>query len=149
MYKISQLNETLNLINLNPNKLFNSTGQSNLPHANMLGSWIILLIVVVVIQFLSDFVLFMELAGFTPFLPQLLALHLATSLDLDPSSLNQSFLSPLLLAFSSSCLVVLTFSCPLTSRLNAILKTLLSSLLSTCPYHLTPLAFANPPTISF
>ena len=41
------------------------------------------------------------------------------------------------------------FLLPVTSRFRATLKTLLSSLLSTCPYHLTPFAVANQSIVSF
>ena len=41
------------------------------------------------------------------------------------------------------------FLLPLTSRFRATLKTLSSSLLSTCPYHLTPFAVVNRSIVSF
>ena len=41
------------------------------------------------------------------------------------------------------------FLLPLTSRFRATLKTLSSSLLSTCPYHSTPFAVANRSIVSF
>ena len=60
-------------------------------------------IVVVVIQFLSGVVLLTEMAGFTPFLLQLLALRSSTCLvSGHPPSSNQSSLSPLPLASSRS-----------------------------------------------
>ena len=66
----------------------------------------------VVIQFLSGVVPFTEMAGFTPFLVQLLALRPSTCLvSGHPPSSNQSSLSPLPLAFSKSSSVVLAFSC--------------------------------------
>ena len=56
-------------------------------------------LVVVVIRFLSSFVLFVELAGSTPFPAQLFGYHLVVLVDLGHSpSLNQSSLSPLSLA---------------------------------------------------
>ena len=65
----------------------------------------------VVIQFLSSVVPLTEVAGFTPFLLQLLALRPSTCLiSGHPPSSNQSSLSPLPLAFSKSS-VVLAFSC--------------------------------------
>ena len=68
--------------------------------------------VVVVIQFLSGVVPLTEMAGFTPFLLQLLALRPSTCLvSWHPPSSNQSSLSPLPLASSKSSSVVLAFSC--------------------------------------
>ena len=67
---------------------------------------------VVVIQFLSGVVPLTEMAGFTPFLLQLLALRPSTCLvSGHPPSSNQSSLSPLPLASSRSSSVVLAFSC--------------------------------------
>ena len=64
------------------------------------------------IQFLSGVVPFAEMAGFTPFLLQLLALRPSTCLvSGHPPSLNQSSLSPLPLASSKSSSVVPAFSC--------------------------------------
>ena len=65
-----------------------------------------------------------------------------------------SFFKPIFSVFSSTCFfqVVLgrpRFLLPLTSRFRATLKTLSSSLLSTCPYHLTPFAVANRSIVSF
>ena len=61
--------------------------------------------VVVVVQFQSGFVPITELAGFTRFLLQLFAFHLATSLDSGPLSFsNQSSLSSHF-ASSRSCLI--------------------------------------------
>ena len=95
-----------------------------------------LFVVVVVIQFLSGVVPLAEMAGFTPFLLQLLALHPSTCLvSGHPLSSNQSSLSPLP--------GLPRFLLSLTSRFRATLKTLSSSFLSTCPYHLTPFAVAN------
>ena len=66
---------------------------------------------VVVIQFLFGVVPLAEMAGFTPFLLQLLALRLSTSLvSGHPSFSNQSSLSPIPLASFRSSSVVLAFS---------------------------------------
>ena len=66
----------------------------------------------VVIQFLSGVVPLTEMAGFTPFLLQLLALRPSTCLVSGyPPSSNQSSLSPLPLASSRSSSVDLAFSC--------------------------------------
>ena len=99
----------------------------------------------VVIQFLSGVVPLAAMPGFTPFLLQLLALRLSTCLDSghSPSS-NQSSLSPP----PPPCLFQVFFGrprflLPLSLRSRATLKTLSSSLLSTCPYHLTPFTVAN------
>ena len=51
------------------------------------------------------------MARFTPFFPQLFALHFSTSLNLQHPSLNQSSLTPFPLTSSRSCLAVFTFSC--------------------------------------
>ena len=68
-------------------------------------------VVVVVIQFLSGVVPLTEMAGFTPFLLQLLALRPSTCLiSGHPPSSNQSSLTPLPLVSRSSS-VVLAFSC--------------------------------------
>ena len=70
------------------------------------------LYVVVVIQFLSGVVPLTEMAGFTPFLLQLLALSPSTCLvSGHPPSSNRSSLSPYPLASSRSSSVVLAFSC--------------------------------------
>ena len=67
---------------------------------------------VVVIQLLSGNIPLAEMAEFTPFLLPLFTLHLSTIFDSGhPPSLNQSFLSSLPLASSTSSLVVLAFSC--------------------------------------
>ena len=69
-------------------------------------------LVVVVIKFLSGVVPLVEMAGFTPFLLQLLALHPSTYLvSGHPLSSNQSSLSPLPPASFRSSSVVLAFSC--------------------------------------
>ena len=69
---------------------------------------------VVVIHFLSGVVPLTEMAGFTPFLLQLLAHRPSTCLvPGHPPYSNQSSLSPLPLASSRSSSVVLTFSCHL------------------------------------
>ena len=69
-------------------------------------------VVVVVIQFLSGVVPLAEMARFTPFLLQLLALRHSTLLDAGHlSSSNQSSLSPPPLASPRSSSVVLAFSC--------------------------------------
>ena len=71
-----------------------------------------MIIVVVVIQFLSGVFPLAEMAGFTPFLLQFLALRPSTCLVSEhPPSSNQSSLSPLPLASSRSSSVVLAFSC--------------------------------------
>ena len=76
------------------------------------------LINVVVIQFLSGVVPLAEMAGFTPFPLQLLALRPSTCLvSGHPPSSNQSSLSPLPLASSRSSSVVLAFSCLPGSKL--------------------------------
>ena len=68
--------------------------------------------VVVIVQILSSVVPLAEMAGFTPFLLQLLALRLCTLLDLKhPPSSNQSSLSPPPLASFRSFLVLLAFYC--------------------------------------
>ena len=66
----------------------------------------------------------------------------AVALQGHPPSSNQSSLSPILLASSRSCSVVLAFSCHSLQDPEQP-QTLSSSLLSTCPYHLTPIAVAN------
>ena len=67
--------------------------------------------VVAVIQLLSGVIPLAEMAGFTPFLLQLLALRPSTCLvSVHPPS-NQSSLSPLPLSSSMSSSVVLAFSC--------------------------------------
>ena len=68
-------------------------------------------IFLVLIQFLSDIVPLAEIAGFTPFLLQLLALHPSTCLVSGHPPSNQSSLSPLPLASIRSSLVILAFSC--------------------------------------
>ena len=67
---------------------------------------------VTVIQFLSGVVSLAEMAGFIPFLLQLLALRVSTLLNSRhlPSS-NQSSLSPSSLASSRSSSVVFAFYC--------------------------------------
>ena len=66
--------------------------------------------VVVVIQFLFDVIFLAKMAGFTPFLLQLLALRHSTCLVLGHPSLNQFSRSPLLLASFRSSTVVPAFS---------------------------------------
>ena len=106
-------------------------------------------LVVVEIQFLSGVVPLTEMAGFTPFLLQLLALRPSTCLvSGHPPSSNQSSLS-LFTCFFQVFFGRPRFLLPLTSRFRATLKTLSSSLLSTCPYHLTPFAVANRSIVSF
>ena len=105
----------------------------NIPRI-LIKTYCAVVVVVVVIQFLSGIVHFAKMAGFTPVLLQLVALHffylarflLQTNLFPCPSLLR-SF--SLFLA--------------LTSRFRATLKTQSSSLLSTYPYHRTPFAVAN------
>ena len=94
-------------------------------------------VIVVVIQFLSDVVPLADMAGFTPFLLQLLALHLFTLLDSGhhPSNQSVSPLSDFLRSFP------LSFATHFKMQSNP--QTLSSSLLSTCPYHLPPFAVAN------
>ena len=65
-----------------------------------------------------------------------------------------SFFKPIFSVSSSTCFFQVFFGCPhfllpLTSRFRATLKTLSSSLLSTCPYHLTPFTVANRSIVSF
>ena len=106
-------------------------------------------IVVVVIQFLFGVVPLTEMAGFTPFLLQLLALGPSTCLvSRHPPSSNQSSLSPLPLASSRSSSVVLAFSCHSLQDPEQPSKHS-SSLLSIGSYHLTPFAVANRSTVSF
>ena len=64
-----------------------------------------------------------------------------------------SLFKPLFSVSSSTCFSQVFFGrprflLPLTSRFRATLKTLLPSLLSTCPYHLTPFAVANRSIVS-
>ena len=74
--------------------------------------YVVVVVVIVVIQFLSGVVPLTEMAGFTPFLLQLLVLRPSTCLVSGrPPSSNQSSLSPSPLASSRSSLVVLAFSC--------------------------------------
>ena len=65
-----------------------------------------------------------------------------------------SFFKPIFSVSSSTCFFQVFFGrphflLPVTSRFRATLKTLSSSLLSTCPYHLTPFAVANWSIVSF
>ena len=65
-----------------------------------------------------------------------------------------SFFKPIFFVSSSTCFFQVFFGrprilLPLTSRFRATLKTLSSSLLSTCPYHQTPFAVANRSIVSF
>ena len=65
-----------------------------------------------------------------------------------------SFFKPTFSVSSSTCFFQVFFGrprflLPVTSRFRATLKTLSSSLLSTCPYHLTPFAVANRSIVSF
>ena len=71
----------------------------------------VVVVVVVVIQFLSGVVPLTEMAGFTPFLLQLLTLRPSTCLVSGHPPSNQSSLTPLPLASSRSSSVVLAFSC--------------------------------------
>ena len=105
---------------------------------------------VVVIQFLSGVVLLTEMAGFTP-IPS--AIARTPSLHLSRLRAS-SFFKPIFSVFSSTCFFQVFFGhpcflLPLTLRFRATLKTLSSSLLSTCPYHLTPFAVANWSIVSF
>ena len=64
-----------------------------------------------------------------------------------------SFFKPIFFVSFSTCFFQLffgrpSFLLPLTSRSRATLKTLSSSLLSTCSYHLTPFAVANRSIVS-
>ena len=70
------------------------------------------------------------------------------------SRLRASSFKPIFSVSSSTCFLQVFFGhphflLPLTSRFRATLKTLSSSLLSTCPYHLTPFAVANRSIVSF
>ena len=103
----------------------------------------LVVVVVVVIQFLSSVFPLAEMAGFTPFLLQFLALRLHLS-----RLRASSFFKPIFSVSSSTCFFQVFFGrprflLPVTSRFRATLKTLSSSLLSTCPYHLAPFAVAN------
>ena len=65
-----------------------------------------------------------------------------------------SLSKPPLLLFFSTCVFHVFFGCPrfllpFTSNYNAFLKTSPSSHLNTCPYHLTPFAFAIWTIVSF
>ena len=65
-----------------------------------------------------------------------------------------SLFKPIFSVSSSTCFLQVFFDhprflFPITSRFRATLKTLSSSLLSTCPYHLTPFAVANRSIVSF
>ena len=65
-----------------------------------------------------------------------------------------SFFKPIFSVSSSTCFFQVFFDhsrflLPLSSRFRATLKTLSSSILSTCPYHLTPFAVANQSIASF
>ena len=104
----------------------------------------------VVIQFLSGVFPLAEMAGFTPFL---LAISCTPSLHLSRLRAS-SFFKPIFSVSSSTCFFQVFFGhprflLPVTSRFRATLKTLSSSLLSTCPYHLTPFAVANWSIVSF
>ena len=64
------------------------------------------------------------------------------------------FFKPIFSVSSSTCFFQVflghpRFFLPLTSRFRVTLKTLSSSLLSICPYHLTPFAVANRCIVSF
>ena len=51
---------------------------------------------------------------------------------------------------SQPCLLLpFSFRCPFTSSINVLFRTLSSFLLSTCPYHFTPFAFAILSHVSF
>ena len=65
-----------------------------------------------------------------------------------------SFFNPIFSVSSSTCFFQVflgrpRFLLPLTSRFRATLKTLSSSLLSSCSYHLTPFAVANRSIVFF
>ena len=81
--------------------------------------------------------------------------EIACTLSLHLSRLRaSSFFKSIFSVSSSTCFFQVfcghpRFLLPLTSRFRATLKTLSSSLLSTCPYHLTPFAVANRPIVSF
>ena len=102
----------------------------------------------VVIQFLSVVVPLTEMAGFTPFLLQLLTLRPSRFLS-QGILLLQTNLLCLLFHFFQVFFGRPRFLLPLTSRFRATLKTLSSSLLNTCPYHLTPFAVAYQSIVSF
>ena len=109
-----------------------------------------LLLLVVVIQILSGVVPLTEMAGFTP-IPSAIVCTLSLHLSHLRAS---SFFKPIFSVSSSTCYFQVFFghSCfllPLASRFRATLKTLSSSLLSTCPYHLTPFAVANWSIVTF
>ena len=100
------------------------------------------------IQFWAGFIPVNEGGWIYPTLPGITpTLHLARFFA-------SSFFKPtLLLSFSTCDLHVFLgrprFLFPFTLNSNAFLKTWPSSLLNTCPYHLTPFAFAIWTTVSF
>ena len=84
-------------------------------------------VVLVMIQFLFGFILFMRLAGITLFLPQFCALYLATLLNLGHSlPSKKSSLFPFHLYFSGFC-GHLSFLLPLTSSSKTTQNTITSS----------------------
>ena len=102
---------------------------------------------VVAIRFLSGLVPFVELAAFSPILPAILR---TTSCHV--TRFRAFFvLKPIysVSSFTCSFFGFLRFLLTLTSRSKAILKTLLPSLLTFRPYHLTLLAYANQSTVYF
>ena len=104
---------------------------------------------VCVIQFLSGVVPLAEMARFTP-----ISSAIAHTPSLHLSRLRASSFKPIFSVSSSTCFFEVFFGhprflLPLTSRFRATLKTLSSSLLSTCPHHLTPFAVAKWSIFSF
>ena len=84
--------------------------------------------------------------------PVLLAIACTPSFHL--SHLRASSFKPIFSVSSSTCFFQVFFGhfrflFPLTLKFRATLNTLLSFLLSTCPYHLTQFAVANQSTVSF
>ena len=103
---------------------------------------------VVMIQFLSNIVPLAEVARFIhSFRNGAHSIHFARFWAF-------SLFKPSFSVYSFTWFFLVFFGCPrfllaLTSRSRATVKTLLSSLLSTCPYHLIPFAVANPSTVTF
>ena len=95
------------------------------------------------VNFFIPLALLTELSGFIPFLLQLFALHLHHFVQFRVSSVVKL----LFFGLVQVCFVCPRFLLPLQD-LGQTIKTLLSSLLSTCPYHLSPFGIARPTTAS-
>ena len=111
-------------------------------------------------MFLSDIVPLAEMAGFTPVLLQGGIEQRASPIEGDSGLqgfcsiqgfllLQTNLLCPLFHLLLPGLFGRPRFFLPLTSKSRPALRTLSSSLLSTCPYHLTLFAVANRPVISF